>query len=66
MRLVNLDVFAGGLFVVGDKCGVVVFVKLPGHVVRRVQQGLRRSDTAGGQRECGQGEFDFGGHAVSR
>ena len=38
MRLVNLDVFAGGLFVLGHEGGVQVFVKLARHVIRHVQQ----------------------------
>jgi hypothetical protein len=49
--LVDLDVFAGGLFVVRHKSGVVVFVKLTRHVVRGVEQVL----SAGGQAGQGQG-----------
>ena len=40
MGLVNLDVFASGLFVIGNEGGVVVFVKLAGHVIRGIQQSL--------------------------
>ena len=38
--LVNFDVFSSGFFVLGYKGGVVVFVKLPSHVIRGVEQGL--------------------------
>ena len=40
MGLINFDVFASGLFVVGHKGSVVVFVKLAGHVVGGIEQGL--------------------------
>lgn len=40
MGLVDLDFFAGFLFVVGDKGLVVVFVKLTRHVVGGIEQGL--------------------------
>ena len=40
MGLVDLDVFARGLFVMGHKGGVVVLVELTRHVVRGIEQGL--------------------------
>ena len=43
MRLIDLDVFASGLFVIGNEGCVVVFVKLAGHVIRGVEQSLGRN-----------------------
>jgi hypothetical protein len=59
MRLVNLEVFASGLFVVGHKNRVVFFVKLAGNVVGGVQQCLSGDIEArnGQQSGCGDG-FD--------
>ena len=65
MGLVNLDVFARGLFVVGNECGVVVFVKLTRDVVGRVKQGLgtdRQTRQGQNHRQSGAGELF---HAVS-
>ena len=66
MRLVDLDVFAGGLFVMGHKGRVVVLVELARHVVRAVEQGLGRSQGAGGQGDGSKRELEFGSHTVSR
>ena len=51
MRLVNLHVFAGGFFIVRHESGVVVLVELARHVVRAIEQRLRRSQVASGQQE---------------
>ena len=59
VRLVNLEVFASGLFKVGHKSRVVFFVKLAGNVVGGVQQCLGGDVEArnGQQSGCGDG-FD--------
>jgi hypothetical protein len=60
MGLVNLDVFACGLFVIGNERGVVVFVKLAGHVVGGIQQSLSGYvEARNGQQGGGGNGFDF-------
>ena len=60
MRLVDLDVFASGFFVTGDKGRVNVFVKLTRHVVRSIEQaGLGRCQAAGTQRQSSQRQSGF-------
>jgi hypothetical protein len=60
MRLVNLHIFACGLFVVGHKRSVVVFVKLAGHVVGGIQQSLGGYVEARYGQQGGSGNgFDF-------
>ena len=64
MRLVNFHVLAGGFFVMRHKCRVVVFVKLPRHIVRTIEQGLRRSQRAAGQNKRSQSGFESEVHGV--
>ena len=60
MGLVNLDVFARGLFVIGNERGVVVFVKLSGNVIRGIEQSLGRNvEARNGQQGGGGNGFDL-------
>ncbi len=66
VRLVELDVLAGGFFVMGDEGGVVVFVKLARHVIGAIEQCLGRGHAARCEGQGNESDFEFGGHAVSR
>jgi hypothetical protein len=49
----------------GDKGGVVVFVKLTRDVVRRVEQSLRAGGGSGQSQDCDQGQLSEFFHVVT-